>query len=333
LPGNDTQLLNYLITQLLSSAMSQPYAIQLDNVSKTFGRGRKRVEAVRQLSLEVSAGQVFGFLGPNGAGKSSTIRMMMDLIRPSTGTILLYGRPVQNNPALLRRVGALVEGAAFYDFLTGRKNLEILARTGDCYDPARIESLLAQVGMADRADRLVQGYSTGMKQRLGLAAALLNDPDLVILDEPTNGLDPAGIQDVRHFIRDLAEKQGKTVFLSSHLLSEVEQVCDQVGIIHNGRLVQTGHVAELLSAQAIIRLEVAPEDRALGLLRPRWEVVENGRWLEVQAARADVPEMVQQLVAAEVQVFQVVVQQQSLEALFMAATAVVQPQPEEAPHA
>jgi len=302
--------------------MSQSFAIQLDNVSKTFGRGRKRVEAVRQLSLAVNTGQVFGFLGPNGAGKSSTIRMMLDLIRLSAGNILLYGRPVQNNPVLMRRVGALVEGAAFYDFLTGRKNLEILARTGDCYDANRIQTLLAQVGMADRADRKVQGYSTGMKQRLGLAAALLNDPDLVILDEPTNGLDPAGIQDVRHFIRDLAEKQGKTIFLSSHLLSEVEQVCDEVGIIHNGRLVQTGSVAKLLSAQAIIRLEVAPVDRAMGLLLPRWGVTANGRWLEVQAAREDVPEMVQQLVAAEVQIFQVVVQQQSLEALFLAATAV-----------
>ncbi|MCB8979584.1 MAG: ABC transporter ATP-binding protein [Ardenticatenaceae bacterium] len=307
--------------------MSQSFAIQLDNVSKTFGRRRKRVEAVRQLSLEVSAGQVFGFLGPNGAGKSTTIRMMMDLIRPSTGSVYLYGRSVQNNPSLMRRVGALVEGAAFYDFLTGRKNLEILARTGDCYNPDQIQNLLVQVGMADRADRRVQGYSTGMKQRLGLAAALLNDPDLVILDEPTNGLDPAGIQDVRHFIRDLAEKQGKTVFLSSHLLSEVEQVCDQVAIIHNGRLVQTGKVADLLSAQAIVRLEVTPADRAMGLLLPRWGVTENGRWLEVQAAREDVPEMVQRLVAAEVQIFQVMVQQQSLEALFLAATAVDQPQP------
>ncbi len=300
--------------------MTQTPAIQLENVSKTFGRRKKRVEAVRQLSLEVGPGQVFGFLGPNGAGKSTTIRMMMDLMRPSAGDILLYGRPVHNNPPLMRRVGALVEGAAFYNFLTGRKNLEILARTRACYDAARIQTLLAQVGMAERADRKVQGYSTGMKQRLGLAAALLSDPDLVILDEPTNGLDPAGIQDVRLFIRDLVEKQGKTVFLSSHLLSEVEQVCDEVGIINNGRLVQTGKVAELLSSQAVIRLEVLPVARAVGLLLPKWAVVENGRWLEVQAKREDVPEIVQELVAAEVQIFQVMVQQQSLETLFLAAT-------------
>ncbi len=304
--------------------MPDSIVIRLDNISKTFGRGRKRVEAVRQLSLSVEAGQVFGFLGPNGAGKSTTIRMMMDLIRPSRGEVFLYGQPVRGNYKLMRRVGALVEGAIFYNFLTGRKNLEILARAGDCYDSARIQRLLKQVGMVEAADRRVQAYSTGMKQRLGLAAALLSDPDVVVLDEPTNGLDPAGIQDVRHFIRDLVEKQEKTVFLSSHLLSEVEQVCDQVGIINKGRLVQTGNVTELLSAQSIIRLEVMPLDRSLGLLLPAWPVTANGRWLEVQAPRDAVPTIVNQLVTAEVKVFQVVVQQQSLEALFLAATAVPQ---------
>lgn len=304
--------------------MPQSIAICLENVSKTFGRHKKRVDAVRQLSLEVATGQVFGFLGPNGAGKSTTIRMMIDLIRPSSGSIKLFGQSVQGNYKLMRRVGALVEGAAFYDFLTGRKNLEVFARAGDCYDPARIQSLLTQVGMADRADRKVQGYSTGMKQRLGLAAALLNDPDLVILDEPTNGLDPAGIQDVRHFIRNLAQEQGKTIFLSSHLLSEVEQVCDQVGIIDNGRLVQMGNVAELLSARTTILLETTPQDQALALLQTRWSVMKNDRWLQIQAEREAVPTIVQQLVAVDVQIFQIVVQQQSLEELFLAATAVSQ---------
>lgn len=306
--------------------MSQPIAIQIDNVSKHFGRRRKRVDAVRQLSLTVASGQVFGFLGPNGAGKSTTIRMMMDLVRPSHGTIYLFGDPVRRNPKLMRRVGALVEGAAFYEFLTGRKNLEIFARTADCFDPLRIQSLLEQVGMSDRADRKVISYSTGMKQRLGLAAALLNDPELIILDEPTNGLDPAGIQDVRHFIRDLAASQGKTIFLSSHLLSEVEQVCDQVGIINNGRLVQTGNVAELLASQTTIRLVVTPQERAQGVLLTHWSLAQNGRWLDVQAKREDVPAIVQRLVAADVQVFEVAVQQQSLEALFLAATAVAQEQ-------
>lgn len=304
--------------------MPETPVIKLENVSKTFGRRKRRVAAVRQLSLQVAQGQVFGFLGPNGAGKSTTIRMMMDLIRPTAGQVRLFDQPVKNNYQLMRRVGALVEGAAFYDFLTGRKNLEVLAQTADCYDPARIQMLLERVGMADRADRKVQGYSTGMKQRLGLAAALLNDPDLVILDEPTNGLDPAGIQEMRHFIRELADNQDKTIFLSSHLLSEVEQVCDEVGIIHNGRLVQTGNVAELLSTQTLIRVEVQPTDRALALLQSAWTVTENGRWLEIPAAKEAVPAIVQQLVAAQVEIFQVVVQQQSLEDLFLAATAMPQ---------
>ncbi len=301
--------------------MPDSTVIHLDNVSKTFGRRRKRVEAVRQLSLTVEPGRVFGFLGPNGAGKSTTIRMMIDLIRPSQGDVFLYGRPVRGNDQLLRRVGALVEGASFYHFLTGRKNLGILARAGGCYDPARIQRLLKQVGLTDAADRRVKGYSTGMKQRLGLAAALLNDPDLVILDEPTNGLDPAGIQDVRLFIRNLVDKQGKTVFLSSHLLSEVEQVCDQVAIINKGSLVQMGNVTELLASQSLIRLEVTPLDRSLGLLLPKWPVKENGRWLEVQAPRESIPAIVNQLVAAEVRIYQVVTQRQSLESLFLAATA------------
>ena len=307
--------------------MPNQIAIRLENVSKTFGRRKKRIEAVRQLSLEVASGQVFGFLGPNGAGKSTTIRMMLDLVRPTEGTVSLFERPVRGNYDLMRRVGALVEGAAFYEFLTGRKNLEILARTANCYDPERIQHLLAQVDMADRADRKVQSYSTGMKQRLGLAAALLNDPDLVILDEPTNGLDPAGIQDVRHFIRELADNQGKTVFLSSHLLSEVEQVCDRVGIIHNGRLVQTGNVAELLSTQSTIQIEASPQEKAIATLSSDWTVMENERWLQVQAAREAVPTIVQQLVAADVQIFQVTVQQQSLESLFLAATGVQQELP------
>ena len=170
--------------------METQYAIRLLDLSKTFGRRKEQVKAVRGINLEVESGQVYGFFGPNGAGKSTTIRMILDLIRPSRGEVHLYGQPVKQNQSILQqRVGGLVEGAMFYPFLTGRRNLELIARTGGFYDAQRIEMLLEQVNMADRADREVSGYSTGMKQRLGLAAALLNDPDLVILDEPANGLD------------------------------------------------------------------------------------------------------------------------------------------------
>ena len=300
--------------------MKEQPAIQLNNLRKTFGRRKRKVAAVRGIDLTVPAGLVYGFLGPNGAGKSTTIRMIMDLIRPSAGEALVYGRNVQKDHAILRRVGALVEGAAFYGFLTGRRNLEVLARTGGAYDARRIQTLLEQVGLADRADRLVKGYSTGMKQRLGLAAALLNDPDLVILDEPTNGLDPAGIQEMRGFIRDLADEQGKTVFLSSHLLGEVEQVCDRVAIINQGEIVSEGRVADLLAGQSSLLLDVGEVERATAVLQSRWQVSANGKWLAVMAGRTETPELVQLLVAQNVAIYEIRHQQQSLEQFFLDVT-------------
>lgn len=300
--------------------MSDTIAIRLEDVSKMFGRRKYRVQAVRDINLSVAAGQVYGFLGPNGAGKTTTIRMIMDLIRPSTGALFVYGRNVHTDHAVLQRVGALVEGAAFYPFLTGRKNLEVLARTGNHYDAARIQRMLDVVGLADRADRPVKGYSTGMKQRLGLAAALLHDPDLVILDEPTNGLDPAGIQEMRSFIRDLAQKQGKTVFLSSHLLGEVEQVCDRVAIINKGQIIREGTVADLLAAQTQLVVEAEPVERATAVLTPHWPITPNGNTITVTASREDVPQVVQTLVAHEVAVYQVRCERQSLEQFFLEVT-------------
>jgi len=300
--------------------MSEQIAIRLENLRKTFGRRKNRVQAVKDIHLEVQSGQVYGFLGPNGAGKSTTIRMIMDLIRPSDGEIFVYGRRVQKDHAVLQRVGALVEGALFYDFLTGRKNLEVLARTGGNYDPNHIQNLLEAVSLADRADRFVKGYSTGMKQRLGLASALLHDPDLVILDEPTNGLDPAGIQEMRSFIRDLADKQGKTVFLSSHLLGEVEQVCDRVAIINEGEIVREGKVADLLAGQSELLVEVAPLELATAVLQQKWPVTPNGKNITVTASREQIPEIVQCLVANQVAVYEVHGQRQSLEQYFLEVT-------------
>ncbi len=295
-------------------------AIRLDNLSKTFGRRKKTVQAVRNLSLTVEAEQVFGFLGPNGAGKSTTIRMLMDLIRPTTGSVKIYGRSPQQDHTILQRVGALVEGAAFYEFLTGRKNLELLAKTSGWQNPTRIQTLLEQVGMAERADRLVSGYSTGMKQRLGIAAALLDDPDLLILDEPTSGLDPTGMKEVRVLIRDLVDNQGKTIFLSSHLLSEIEQMCDSVAIIADGRLVQTGTVEKLLSAQSQIVIEAEPLDKVMQLLQPDWSINLDRTAIIVDAARTEAPAVVNRLTTNGVAVYQVIVQRQSLEDFFMIAT-------------
>jgi ABC-2 type transport system ATP-binding protein len=301
--------------------LSESVVIRFENLSKSFGRGEDRVQAVKRVSLEIQAGQVYGFLGPNGAGKTTTIRMMMNLIRPTEGAVLLFGRNVNQGPETLRRVGALVESPSFYGYLSGWDNLKVLGRTAGVFRPARVGRLLEQVGLSESAHRAVKTYSMGMKQRLGIAASLLSDPDLVILDEPTNGLDPAGIQEIRTLIRDMADQHGKTVFLSSHLLNEVEQVCDRVAIIHRGEVVRAGRVAELLAeGQTELRLQASPLDEAMDVLKGRWPVLRSEDWLTVHARPPESPEVVRLLVANAVDVHQVIVQSQSLEAYFMDVT-------------
>lgn len=295
---------------------AQP-AIRITNLSKTFGRRRKRIEAVKHVTLDIPVGQVYGFLGPNGAGKTTTIRMMLDLIRPTEGDVTIFGQHVRREHGVLRRVGAIVEGAMFYNFLSGRRNLEVLARTANDLNPQRIDALLEQVGLAHRADQRVKGYSTGMKQRLGLAAALLGDPDLLILDEPTNGLDPEGMHEIRQFIRSLADDHGKTIFLSSHLLGEVEQVCDRVAIINLGEIVREGMVSDLLEGKSRLRVEASPLDRAAAVLGERWAVSSNGQWLTIDATREDAPYLVRRLVEQGVDVYQVASQRQTLEEYFL----------------
>jgi ABC-2 type transport system ATP-binding protein len=217
--------------------------------------------AVQDLSLTVHPGEVYGFLGPNGAGKTTTLRMLLGLIRPTSGSVQLLG----SNSGLdhLSRVGALIEGPAFYPYLTGRRNLRVLAGHAGV-DRSRVDVVLDIVSLTGRADDRYSTYSLGMKQRLGLAAALLKDPRLLILDEPTNGLDPAGMADMRVTIRKLAAA-GCTVLLSSHLLAEVEQICDRVGVIDQGRLVAETTVAELRSG-GTLRVVASPLDRARAVL-------------------------------------------------------------------
>src|SRR5687768_16133208 len=277
--------------------------LELESLSKTYGRRGGGVRAVRDVSLSVGPGEVYGFLGPNGAGKSTTIRMLIGLIAPTSGEARLFGEDLRSNPAVLRRVGSLVDGGNFYPFLSGRRNLEVLARTqGEGAE--RIDPLLEQVGLAKDSRRKVKGYSTGMRQRLGVAAALLGDPDMVILDEPVNGLDAAGIQEMRALIRSLAADHGKTVFLSSHLLHEEQQVCDRVAIIHKGELVRESTVAELLDQEgAGLRIEAAPVEAAETALASRWAVERSGEALIVAATRAEAPELVNRLVGAGIDLF------------------------------
>jgi len=218
-------------------------AIRTEHLTKKYGT-RAAVDGV---SLEVPTGVIAGFVGPNGAGKTTTIRMLLALVRPTAGHIEVLGIPSSRPEAYLPRVGALIEGPAFYPGLSARRNLEVLAALGGI-DQHRIDPLLAQVGLQGREGDAVKTYSQGMRQRLGIAAALLSGPALLILDEPTNGLDPAGIQEIRLLLRDLRE-QGITILMSSHLLAEVEQIADWIILLNQGKVVYQGAMSALLQGR------------------------------------------------------------------------------------
>ena len=225
--------------------------------------------ALAGLDLSVPTGVVYGFLGPNGAGKTTTMRLLTGLIRPDAGAIEILGLPFgRRDRRHLFEVGALIESPSFYPYLSARQNLTALAATGAKTSKARIEELLELVGLHDRARDRVQTYSLGMKQRLGIAAALLSDPRLLLLDEPANGLDPAGIVAMRELLKQLASS-GKTVFVSSHILGEVEQLADVLGIIAAGRLVREGPIGSLLAGEGMVRVRVAPAEVAPARRTPR----------------------------------------------------------------
>jgi len=235
--------------------ISADLALATRDLRKSYG---SRV-ALAGLDLSVPTGVVYGFLGPNGAGKTTTMRLLTGLLHPDSGSIHLLGSPfARGDRRRLFRVGALIESPSFYPYLNGRQNLRELAATGAPVPKNRVEELLELVGLRDRATDKVSGYSLGMKQRLGIAAALLSDPQLLLLDEPANGLDPAGIVAMRETLRHLAAT-GKTVFVSSHLLAEIQVMADVVGIIAAGRLVREGTMQELLGSQQVVRVRV-PRD-------------------------------------------------------------------------
>ncbi len=222
--------------------------IEVEGLRKEYrGRGGKRVAAIDNLDLAVPEAGVFGFLGPNGSGKTTTIRCLLGLVRPTRGRISLVGLPVPGElHHAIRRVGAIVESPALFPTFTGRENLRSLAAI-DRIGARRVEEVLGLVGLGERADDLVKKYSLGMRQRLALGATLLKDPELLILDEPANGLDPAGIRQVRALMRQLAD-EGRTVFVSSHILAEIEHTCDRVAILRHGRCVAQGTVREVLAS-------------------------------------------------------------------------------------
>ena len=218
-------------------------AIDVRDLSKKYGDRM----AVSHANFSVPMGSICGFVGPNGSGKTTTIRMLLGLITPTTGDGHVLGEDISEPEKYLPRVGAMIEGPAFYPALTGTQNLVVLAKLGG-FDVDSVQGLLEKVGLGDRGDSKYKTYSLGMKQRLGIAAALLPNPKLLILDEPTNGLDPAGIQEVRSLLRQLAN-DGATIFVSSHLLSELEMICDQLVMLREGKVIFTGATTELLAAQ------------------------------------------------------------------------------------
>jgi ABC-2 type transport system ATP-binding protein len=282
-------------------------AVETRDLTKRYGR----LVAVQDLALRVESGEVYGFLGPNGAGKTTTLRMLLGLVRPSAGEIR---RPV------LARVGALIEGPAFYPFLSGRENLRTLARRARVPD-GRVAAVLDLVRLTDRAGDKYRTYSLGMKQRLGLAAAMLKRPELLVLDEPTNGLDPAGMADVRETIRGLAD-DGCTVLLSSHLLGEVRQICDRVGIINRGRLVAQQPIGEL-SGIGSLRVVAEPVDRAEDKVRRILgaNAVRVGpAGLDVAAEAGMAPVINRALVAEGIAVHELRWQQPDLERVFLELT-------------
>jgi len=297
-----------------------PYVVEVEGLTKRFGERT----VVRKVDLRVPRGSAFGYLGPNGAGKTTLIRMLLGLTPASSGQMRMLGLPVPERRAeALARVGAIVEEPRFHGHLTGRENLQIVAAARGPEAAARIDASLEQVGLAARAGDRVKTYSLGMKQRLGIARCLLADPELLILDEPMNGLDPAGIQEFREFVRAFVE-DGRTIVLSSHLLDEVEKTCDHVAIVDGGTVVAQGSIAELRGEGHVVFVETDDPQRARGILAnaPAVErVVDDGRVLAVSMLDlAGVSDLNRRLVEAGISVRRLEPQQASLEQRFLEIT-------------
>jgi ABC-2 type transport system ATP-binding protein len=278
--------------------------------------------AVDDLSLQVHEGDVYGFLGPNGAGKSTTIRMLTGLVRPHHGTARLLGYDIRTDRVrALRDVGAIVELPAFYKYLSARENLDIFSRLSGGCDRERIDHVLDTVGLLDRAKDNVKTFSHGMVQRLGIAQALLPSPKVIILDEPTSGLDPQGMRDVRELILRLAKDEGITIFLSSHLLHEIEQVCNRVGIINRGKLVAQGSVQDLLKQEmGVVEFATNDSNRAAEILGrlDSMKIIECSPGLvSVSAVTQQIADANRALVAEGLDVFSIVPKTMNLEDLFM----------------
>ena len=299
--------------------MSTP-AIQISRLNRRFGE----LHAVRDLDLEVPQGSVYGFLGPNGAGKTTTIRLLLGLLHADSGEIRIFGSQFRSHRlTLLRRIGSMIESPSLYPHLTARENLETKRRMIQA-SRTEIDRVLGVVELRDAANRLVRGFSLGMTQRLAIAQAMLGEPELLILDEPTNGLDPAGVADMRALIRDLPKTQGITVFLSSHLLSEVEEIATHIAILSRGDRLFAGSVGDLHAQQRrVLVLRVDRADEALRLLGSSGlSVTRTGENLTIAEASDELaPAVTRTLVLAGFEVSHVAMERPSLEEIFLEMTA------------
>ena len=294
--------------------------IEVNNLSKKF----KDIHAVNDLSFTVNEGDIYGFLGQNGAGKSTTIRMLLTLIKPTAGTINLFGKKLSTHRSeILSKVGAVIEKPDLYKYLSAYDNLSIFAKmSGIKVTKQLLMQQLKMVGLEERAKDVVRTFSQGMKQRLGIAVALVHNPALIVLDEPTNGLDPQGIADMRNLILHLSREMGKTVLISSHLLSEIELIANRMIIIHKGKKMVEGVVATLLDpAHTLIEIEAVNNTLAKQLLQQsKWGIfIQNNPALQLMMNKADVPQLVNDLVALGIQLLSVN-SSHSLENYFLSLT-------------
>ncbi|MBN3524767.1 ABC transporter ATP-binding protein [Paenibacillus apiarius] len=301
--------------------MSAETVLQLRNVTKKIG---KRT-IVDQVSFDVPAGEVFGFLGPNGAGKTTTIRMIVGLISMTTGEIYVKGISVNRQfERAMTHIGAIVENPEMYKFLTGYQNLVYFARRHTGVTADRIDEVVKLVGLQKRIHEKVKRYSLGMRQRLGVAQALLHRPSVLILDEPTNGLDPAGIRELRDYLRTLARQEGIAVIVSSHLLSEMELMCDRIAIIQAGKLIDVRSMNDLKNRVAhriIVEVEQPePTKEVLTAMLPDIAMAVQAGQLEITADRDRIPELTRALVQAEIDVYGIRTANQSLEDRFLELT-------------
>jgi ABC-2 type transport system ATP-binding protein len=314
-------MLRRLIAVLSSLATEErPIVLSTRGLTKDF----KNLRAVDDLDLTIRKGDVFGFLGPNGAGKTTTIRMMFGLIYPTSGYVEVAGhRMPADRQAALRHMAGFVDDPMFYGNMTARRNLRLLASMHGPVREERITEVLDAVGLAERGNTKVGGFSHGMRQRLGIALALVHHPEVIILDEPTSGLDPAGMKDVRELIRGLAQ-DGTTVFLSSHLLHEVELIANRAAVVSRGRLLRQGPVSELHPASVGVKIKTADQRRAWEILQPLLgpaRVQEDDEYIQVQAADDEIPDLIERLVADGARIQAVIpATEQSLEDMFLEIT-------------